>query len=145
MRRLYLLFVLLFVATLHSFSQDNKAMDTAVKTRDSITLAGTGMSGIRFFRHGANLNMDRLTEILKPNPEATAYLKKAKTNGGFATFFSIVGGFAIGWELGSSLGGKSINWGVMGGGLGAVGLTIPFAIGTKQNALKAVRIYNASL
>jgi hypothetical protein len=138
MKPFYLFFFLVFTATLPSFSQDAKAKDT-------ILITGSAMGGMRFFQHGENLRMGQLTEIMKPNPEAYSYLQKAKTNNAFALIFSAIGGFAIGWELGSSLGGKSIDWGVMGGGIGAAGLSIPFGIATKRNISKAVRIYNVSL
>ena len=138
MKPLSLIFLLVFICAQDSFSQDTKA-------RDSILITGSAMGGMRFFQHGENMRLGQLSEILKPNPEAFAYFQKARMNNAFALIFSAIGGFAIGWELGSSLGSKSINWGIMGGGIGVAGLSFSFAIGAKRNISKAVRIYNASL
>ena len=137
MKHIILIFILTSSFVLHSFSQD-------IKGKDTISIVKSGMGGIRLYQHGETLNMEKLTEILKPNSDAYAYLKKAKTNSAFSLLFSAIGGFAIGWELGTSLGGKSINWAVMGGGIGAVAISIPFTVGTKRNAKRAVEIYNMS-
>ena len=137
MKQLLLVFIFTSSCVLHAFSQDSTRKDT-------ISIIKSGMGGIKLSQHGETLNMQKLTEIIKPNPDAYTYLKKAKTNSAFSLLFSAIGGFAIGWELGSSLGGKSINWAVMGGGIGAVAISIPFAVGTNRNARKAVEIYNMS-
>jgi hypothetical protein len=138
MKPLSLIFLLVFICARDSFSQDTKA-------RDSILVTGSAMGGMRFFQHGENLRLGQLKEILKPNPEAFGYFQKAKMNNVFALVCSAVGGFAIGWELGTSLGAKSINWGIMGGGIAVAGFSFAFAFGAKRNLSKAVRIYNASL
>ena len=138
MKNLFSVLFLFFSLAPHCFSQD-------FKNRDTILIAGSAMKGLRFYQHGDNLSMARLTETLKINPEAFSYLKKAKVNNAFSFLLAFAGGFIIGYELGSSIGGKSIDWGIMGGGIGAVALSIPFSIGAKHNAKKAVEIYNAAL
>jgi hypothetical protein len=92
MKNLSLFLFLAFTFSLHSFSQE-------IKGKDTITMTGSGLGGIRFYQHGENLNMATLTEIIKPNPEAYTYLNKAKTNNAFSLIFSAIGSFAIGWEL----------------------------------------------
>jgi hypothetical protein len=88
--------------------------------------------------------MEKFSEITKLNPEAHSYLKKAKVNRVVGYFIAFTGGCAIGYALGTAITGKGINWGVMGAGIGAVGLSIPFAIGIKRNLIKAVHSYNTT-
>jgi hypothetical protein len=138
MKSLYLVLLFALTCTCQSFSQD-------IKSKDTITIISSGMGGIHLYQHSRNLNMDTLTQILKPNAEAYSFLKKAKTNNVFAEIFSYTGAFAIGFELGTALGGKSINLGVLGASVGLIGVAIPFNVGTKKNIRKAVSIYNTSL
>ncbi len=130
--------ILVIFCRLPSFSQD-------LKSRDSISMDGSVMRDMHFYQHGESINMGKLTEILKINPGSYYYLKKAKINNAFNFLLSFTGGFIMGYELGTSLGGKKINWGIMGCGIGAIGLSVPFSIGAKHNIKKALKIYNASL
>ena len=102
------------------------------------------MEGTRFYEHGEKISMRRVTELLKVNPGSHSFLKKSTANNVPALILSVAGGFLVGYELGSLAGGRDIDWGVMGGGLGAIGISIPFYIGAKHNAKKAVDLYNLS-
>jgi hypothetical protein len=134
--RLILFFIL--AISISSFSQDRKS-------KDSIIMTGHAMEGIRFYQHGQKINMRRLTEIVKENPDAYTYLKKSKGNNLPGIVLGIAGGFLLGYELGSLAGGKSIDWAVMASGIGCIGLSIPFTLVAKRNAKKAVDLYNSSL
>jgi hypothetical protein len=138
MKSLYLVILFAFACSSSLFSQN-------IISKDTITVTGSAMGGMHFYQHSRMLNIDTLTQILKPNAEAYSFLKKAKTNNVFADIFSYAGGFAIGFALGSALGGKSINAGVLGAGAGLIGIAVLFNIGTKKNIRKAINIYNTSL
>jgi hypothetical protein len=112
--------------------------------KDSIELVKATLGGLKFYQHDKNLTMRDLTNIMRPNPEAFSYLKKVKTNNTVAFISGFIGGALIGYELGSAVGGKEINWGVMGAGAGFIVIGIPFDLGGKRNARKAVYLYNAA-
>jgi hypothetical protein len=131
------LFFIIVCGITTSFSQD-------IKAKDSIIMTGSVMEGTRFYQHGEKISMGRVTELLKVNPGAYTFLKKSKANNVPALILSIAGGFLVGYELGSLAGGRDIDWGVMGGGLGANGISIPVYIVAKHNAKKAIDLYNSS-
>jgi hypothetical protein len=112
--------------------------------KDSIELVKAPFGGLKFYQHDKNLTMRDLTNIMRPDPEAFSYLKKAKTNNTLAFISGFIGGALIGYELGSAVGGREINWGVMGAGAGFIVIGIPFDIGGKRNTRKAVSLYNAA-
>ena len=91
------------------------------------------------------LTMPKFTELIKGNTEATAYLKKAKTQRGIGTFFGLIGGFCIGYPLGVAAGGGDAPWPVLGVGVGVLLVGIPLSSSGNKNLKKAIRTYNASL
>jgi len=112
--------------------------------KDSIELVKAPFSGLKFYQHDQKLTMRQLTNIIRPNAEAFTYLRKAKTNNAIAFVAGFAGGFLIGYELGAAVGGKKINWGIMGAGAGFIGIGIPFGSGAIRNSEKAVYLYNAA-
>jgi hypothetical protein len=72
-------------------------------------------------------------------------MKKAETNSGFSIAFQIAGGFGMGYTLGGFLRSENsseVEWwqGAVGLGVGLIGLH--FESKAKQNAQKAVDLYN---
>ncbi|MFI5130517.1 MAG: hypothetical protein ACHQFX_11020 [Chitinophagales bacterium] len=132
-------FILLFSC---SFGAQSIAQHSSYK--DSIEMVDNFFSGLRFYQHDQKLTLAGLSQVMYPNKEALKYLNKAKTNNTLGFITGIVGGFLIGYELGSLLGSNDINWAVMGTGAGLILISIPFNSGTRRNARKAVYLYNAA-
>ncbi|KMQ66959.1 hypothetical protein ACM46_02240 [Chryseobacterium angstadtii] len=90
------------------------------------------------------------------NPEALGYMKKANTNGTVAQVFGAIGGGLVGFGLAKQIlrtktvyqNGVAIKqkdksgWGLVGIGLGAIGVGIPFAISSTKNLKKAINTQN---
>jgi hypothetical protein len=98
--------------------------------------------------NGKVLSCDRRFDIpevrnyLQTNPAATKYFKKSRSLNNLGTVFRIIGGFAVGWELGNLISGREIDWTIMAPGLVLTGFTIAFDIGSKKAAEQAVYLYN---
>lgn len=128
---------LLFIAVLILFTN----LTFGQNQTDSITFKKKGI----YLQNGKILKPKQLLEITKDNPEAYALMKKAQTNYAFANVFSFTGGFIVGWQLGSLVGGGEPNWGVAGAGVGVVLIAIPFSSAYIKHSQNAVDLYNASL
>lgn len=90
------------------------------------------------------------------NQEALGYMKKANTNSTVSQIFGAIGGGFIGFGLGREItknkavyyNGVAVKqkqsggWGLMGIGLGAIGIGIPFAVSAQKNLKKAIKTQN---
>ena len=108
-------------------------------------------------QEGGNIRMEKSKfyegyRVLKPGevqdrmkivPEAFQEFKKAKSNYDAAQVLGFVGGFLIGWPLGTALGGGDPQWGLAGGGAALLLATIPLHRGYKKHAKSALTIYNS--
>ena len=134
----------MLIVSLLIYASSSAAMAQKPGYKDSIEVVKVALGGLKFYQHDKRLTMGELTNIMRPNPEAFKYLKKAKTNNTIAFISGIVGGFLIGYELGRLVGDNEINWSLMGAGAGAIVIGIPFDISGRRNARKAVYLYNAA-
>jgi len=137
MKQLPLILFMLFIFIIKGFSQISNY-------KDSIEMAKRPLGGIDFFQHDRRLNMSQVAAVMRTNPEASAYFKKARTNNILSNILGAAGGFLVGFELGYRLGGEEINWNVFGAGIALIGISIPIEISGKKYARKAVHIYNAA-
>jgi hypothetical protein len=120
---------------------------------DSLKL---GKSNREFFIKGDQ--KFRFSEYRKvfTNPEALGYMKRSNTNGTVAQVFGAIGGGLIGFGLVKEItktktvyyNGVAVKekqkggWGLIGAGLGAIGIGIPFAVSSGKNLKKAVNAQN---
>ncbi|NCA84426.1 MAG: hypothetical protein EOM83_02510 [Clostridia bacterium] len=98
-----------------------------------------------FTQNGVRLTPRQLLQITHYNAEANSYMQKAQSNNVAASIFGFAGGFLIGWPIGTAIVGGEANWAMAGIGAGLVLIGIPFSVGYKRNATKAVEIYNRDL
>jgi hypothetical protein len=139
----FLLTLLLSAFSLSAFAQNS----------DSLTL---GKSNREFFIKGDQKYKFSEFKKVFTNPEALSYMKKSNTNGTVAQIFGAVGGAFVGYGLVKEItrnktvyyNGVAIKkkekggWGLIGIGLGAVGIGIPFAISSGKNLKKAIKTQN---
>jgi len=69
--------------------------------------------------------------------------KVAQTNYTMGNIFASVGGFLIGWPVGTALRGDKPNWNLAAAGAGLVVLGIPFVSAGNKKLKEAVDLYNA--
>ncbi len=89
--------------------------------------------------------MKDLVAITQNNSAAYAEIKKARTSNTIGSVIGGIGGFLVGYTLGTAIAGKNPNWAVAGVGAGLIGVSVPFAISTGKRVKNGVHIYNSSL
>lgn len=111
------------------------------QTTDSIS-SKKAFGGNQYYLGDKMLTINDLGSTLNKNETAFKEFKSAKTLIGFGSVFSYIGGFLIGWPIGTMIGGGEPVWELAGIGAGFVAVSIPFAIGANKKLDKAVSIYN---
>lgn len=111
---------------------------------DSVTVIRKPL-GTVFQQNGKYLTPKQLVEITSLNPDALAEMKKARTNYSAGMVFSYIGGFMIGWPIGTAIAGGDPEWAMAGIGAGLIGISIPFSASYTRHARNGVAIYNRTL
>ncbi|CAN5389578.1 hypothetical protein BH23BAC1_BH23BAC1_06020 [soil metagenome] len=134
MRKLPLVLMLLIGTVLPSMAQS---------FTDPIEIKGNKQN--TFYQYGNKLSPRQIIYITQENPEATLYMKRAKSNSDLATFFSFTGGMLIGWPVGTMFAGARPNWAIAGIGMGVLVVSLPFNTTYQKHARNAVEVYNEGL
>lgn len=111
------------------------------QTNDSITMKKV-VGGYQFFQGEERLTVNKLVKAMKTNNEAYSLVKSAQSNNTIASVIGGVGGFMLGWNLGTALGGGEPNWAVAGVGAGLIVVSIPISHSFNKKVKKAVETYN---
>lgn len=98
--------------------------------------------GTFFLQNEEKLTLNQLLDVTQHNVEAYDLMKKAKTNANVSTILGAVGGFMIGWPLGTAIAGGEPNWALAGVGAGFAVVSIPFSVQYSKQAKQAVSIHN---
>jgi hypothetical protein len=98
--------------------------------------------GVEFFQYDQPLKPKQVLSVMQSNHQAYNGFKAAKVNYDIASVFGFIGGFMIGWPIGSALGGGDPKWGLAAGGAGVLLLSIPFGHNFNRQAKNAIDIYN---
>lgn len=98
--------------------------------------------GTAFLQDEKKLSPRQLLELTKYNPLAYEEMRKAKGNYDASTVMGAIGGFLVGWPLGTAIAGGKPNWTMAGIGAGFVGVSIPLAALYTKQAKSAVDIHN---
>jgi hypothetical protein len=133
------LFIFLLICL---FAVSVKAQDN--HRGDSIELKIIPLGAMKFYQNDSRVSLGVVTGLMRNNPEAFKYINKSKTNNTIGFITGFIGGLLVGYEIGTAIAGKDINWSVMGAGAGFIVVTIPLDIAAKRNARKAVHLYNAA-
>ncbi|MBK7428200.1 MAG: hypothetical protein IPI60_14870 [Saprospiraceae bacterium] len=86
--------------------------------------------------------MTQLKRVVEPNAEAYQLAKSAKSNTIFSSIIGGVGGFMLGWNIGTAIGGGDPNWWVAGAGAGLIVVSIPISNKSMRQAKSAAELYN---
>jgi hypothetical protein len=143
MKKMILLFSLMGSVT---FAQETENF------AGEITLGQTSKSF--FVKEGQNYRFKDYEKVFS-NPDAVYYIKRAQTNKTFADILGFVGGFGLGYGIGTAISGKnddphvkskrSDGWVIAGVGLGVIGTAIPLYIGFKKNVKKGMAVENGEV
>lgn len=100
--------------------------------------------GYKYTQNGNPMSMKDLVKTMEPNQQAFSLIKKAQLNNTFASIIGFVGGFLIGWPIGTAIRGDKANWTLAGIGAGIAAIGIPFSSSANKQARQAVELYNSS-
>lgn len=95
-----------------------------------------------FVQNNRKLTPKELMEITYSDPEAFNEMIIAKRNADASSVFGGIGGFMVGWPIGTAIGGGEPNWAMAAIGGGLIIISIPFSTGYSKHAKRAVKIYN---
>ena len=127
----YYLFMIALLYAVSSFAQETGSI---IMTKN--------FWGTRFSQDGRFMRPGQVLHIMSTNEEAYAVFKKAKTNYDVSMVLGYVGGFLVGWPIGTALGGGDPQWGMAIAGGGLILLSIPLTSAFNKHAERAVSIYN---
>lgn len=100
--------------------------------------------GTKFVSGGRVLKPKDVLELMRSNEEAYPIFKKAKSNYDAAGVLGFIGGFMVGWPVGTAIGGGDPQWGLAAGGAAIILCSIPLSVSFKKHAERAVSIYNGN-
>jgi hypothetical protein len=132
MKKLLILTALTFCLQAVSHSQTNS---------EPLTLKNN-FFGWQFRHRGEKLSLAEASDLMSVNEQATAYMRSARSNYTMAQIVSGVGGFMVGYPVGTSMGGGKPNWALAGVGAGLIAVSVPFSIKANKQAKNAVAAYN---
>jgi hypothetical protein len=98
--------------------------------------------GVKFYQDSKQLTPKQVLEIMRPNEEAFRAFKKAKSNLGAANVMGFIGGFMVGWPLGTAIAGGEPEWGLAAGGAALILASIPLNNAFIKHSTTAINLYN---
>ncbi len=105
----------------------------------------SGFGGSQFYQGGQRLSMNQLVKTMKSNDQAYEQIKSAQSTYALATIIGGVGGFMVGWPIGTALGGGEPDWTLAGIGAGLLVVSIPISQNFNKKVKQAVETYNGGL
>jgi hypothetical protein len=135
MRKIAIILTLLVVSVSFTFGQTSS---------DSISMKKV-FGGYQFYQGQQRLNMSQLVKTMKPNDLAYRQIKSAQSTYTVAAIIGGVGGFMVGFPIGTALGGGEPNWTMAGIGAGLIVVSIPITQSFNKKAKLAVKSYNGGL
>ncbi len=103
------------------------------------------LGGYQFYQGENRLSVNELAKTLKTNSIAYKQFQSGQNSYRASMIFGTVGGFLIGYPIGTMLGGGEPNWTLAGVGVGLAVISIPFTNNFKKNVHRAVDTYNQNL
>ena len=100
--------------------------------------------GTRFYLDGHMLKPKEVLLLMQSDEEAYPVFKKAKSNYDAAGVLGFIGGFMVGWPIGTAIAGGDPQWGLAAGGGVILLCSLPLSIAFKKHGERAVSIYNGN-
>ena len=123
------------------------SMGQQVSAYDSITITTAKGGDIRGYKNGYLLTIPDYKDLFRNNPEALHEIKVANFDYKFGLYLDYIGGFVVGFCLGSAINGDHLDasWGwTLGTGAAMAGLGMIIYSSGKSHHRKAVDIYNSA-
>lgn len=118
---------------------------SAQTANDTISMVKRDNGRMAYMMGGIPLLPIQLEDVMYDYPESMSYLQKAKTNQVASLVFAGVGGYLVGYPIGTAIGGGEANWSMAAIGLVVAGISFVFDGASKANVKNAVEAYNRSV
>ena len=105
----------------------------------------TSFGGYKFTQNGETLKLSEVVNIMKSDNNAYELAKSAKSNYVLSQIMGGVGGFMVGWPLGTAIAGGKPNWILAGVGAGIIVVSIPITSSANKKMRKAINLYNSGI
>ena len=116
---------------------------TGQNTTDTLVLKKVWGS-YQFYQNDTKLTFREVVGKMKPNEQAYLHIKSAQRNKTWSTIIGSIGGFMVGWPLGTAIGGGDPNWTMAGIGAALIVVSIPINQKFNKHFRMAVDTYNAN-
>ena len=113
-------------------------------TTDSISMNKV-FGGYQFYQGNQRLTMNQLANAMRQNEQAYNQMKSARSSSTLAAIIGGVGGYMVGYPIGTAIGGGDPNWTMAGIGAALIAIAIPISSSSSNKAKQAADIYNAGL
>ncbi len=97
------------------------------------------------FHEGDKLKLNQLAYTMKHEVPDYQQVKPAKSTSTFALILSSVGGFLVGWPIGTAIAGGDPNWTLAAIGAGLIVISIPFYQSAKSKARQGINTSDGEL
>jgi hypothetical protein len=101
--------------------------------------------GYKYTQKGDKMTLQDLARTMESNPEASKLIRQAQTNNTISLITGGIGGFLIGYPIGTAISGKEPNWILAGIGAGIAIISFPLSSSANKKAKQAIELYNSSL
>lgn len=113
-------------------------------TTDSLTLKKQN-GGYRLYSGTQQIPISSLGTAIKSNEQAYSQFQKAQTTNVLASIVAGVGGYIMGYQLGTAIKGGKSNWPLFGFGVGITALSIQLGKNYLKQIQASVNTYNQGL
>lgn len=122
-------------------------IDQQLSANDSIRITATKGGDIRGYKDGYLLTIPDYKDLFRNNPEALHEIKVANFHYKCGLYLGYVGGFVVGYCLGSAINGDHLDasWGwTLGASAAVVGVGLVIYNSGNSHQRKAIDIYNSA-
>lgn len=101
--------------------------------------------GYQYYQGNNRLGFSQMINQMQSNEQALKEIKAAQTNNSVASITGYIGGFMLGWPIGTAIGGGRPNWALAGAGAGVLAIGITLNQKSNKQTAKAIHIFNESI
>lgn len=134
-KKIFLLPILVFLTTTLLIGQANS----------ELTVENSFFTGISFKKADSKLSFEKVLILVNENETAKTFLRKSKNQATASSIVGAIGGFFIGFPIGTAIGGGEPNWNLLYAGVGVSIISIPIYNSAVKNARKGAQQYNETL
>ena len=100
-------------------------------------------SGNKFYYDGLKVNADGVERIMRSNTEALELLRQGNKQANGASVVGGIGGFLIGWPIGTAIAGGDPAWELAGVGAGISVISAIIYSSANKKIKRSIELYNA--